>query len=67
MCRNSSAENNVRAKSGSMNRIRSYTGFVTTKGGKKLAFSMIVNNYSCSGYMMKKKLETLMIALAESY
>lgn len=66
MCRNSSAENNVRAKSGSMNRIRSYTGFVTTKGGKKLAFSMIVNNYSCSGYMMKKKLETLMIALAES-
>ncbi|BDS12962.1 D-alanyl-D-alanine carboxypeptidase/D-alanyl-D-alanine endopeptidase [Aureispira anguillae] len=67
MCRNSSAENNVRAKSGSMNRIRSYTGFVTTKGGKKLAFSMIVNNYSCSGYMMKKKLETLMIALAESH
>lgn len=66
MCRNSSAENNVRAKSGSMNRIRSYTGFVTTKGGKQLAFSMIVNNYSCSGYMMKKKLETLMIALAES-
>jgi D-alanyl-D-alanine carboxypeptidase/D-alanyl-D-alanine-endopeptidase (penicillin-binding protein 4) len=66
MCRNSSAENNVRAKSGSMNRIRSYTGFVTTKGGQNLSFSMIVNNYSCSGYMMKKKLETLMIALAES-
>jgi len=66
MCRNSSAENNIRAKSGSMNRIRSYTGFVTTKSGRKLAFSMIVNNYSCSGYMMKKKLETLMIALAES-
>lgn len=66
MCRNSSAENNVRAKSGSMNRIRSYTGFVTTKSGRKLSFSMIVNNYSCSGYLMKKKLETLMIALAES-
>lgn len=66
MCRNSSAENNVRAKSGSMNRIRSYTGFVKTRGGQQLAFSMIVNNYSCSGYMMKKKLETLMIALAES-
>ena len=66
MCRNSSAENNIRAKSGSMNRIRSYTGYVTTKSGKKLSFSMIVNNYSCSGYAMKKKLETLMIALAES-
>lgn len=66
MCRNSSAENNVRAKSGSMNRIRSYTGYVTTKSGKMLAFSMIANNYSCSGYLMKKKLETLMIALSES-
>lgn len=66
MCRNSSAENNVRAKSGSMNRIRSFTGYVTTKSGAKLAFSMIVNNYSCSGYAMKKKLENLMIAMAES-
>lgn len=66
MCRNSYAENNIRAKSGSMNRIRSYTGFVTLKSGKKLSFSILVNNYSCSGYAMKKKLETLMIALAES-
>jgi D-alanyl-D-alanine carboxypeptidase/D-alanyl-D-alanine-endopeptidase (penicillin-binding protein 4) len=66
MCRNSSAEGNIRAKSGSMNRIRSYTGYVTTKSGKTLSFSMIVNNYSCSGYVMKKKLEILMIALAES-
>ena len=65
ICRNSAAENNVRAKSGSMNRIRSYTGYVTTKSGKLLSFSIIVNNYSCSGYMMKKKLESIMIALAE--
>jgi len=66
MCRNSYAENNIRAKSGSMNRIRSYTGFVTLRSGQKLSFSILVNNYSCSGYAMKKKLETLMIALAES-
>ncbi len=65
-CKNSSAQNNMRAKSGSMNRIRSYTGYVTIKSGKTLSFSVIVNNYTCSGYMMKKKLETLLIALAES-
>lgn len=64
--RNSLAENNVRAKSGSMNRIRSYTGYVTTKSGKLLSFSILVNNYSCSGYRMRKKLETLLIAMAET-
>ncbi|MDC0231263.1 D-alanyl-D-alanine carboxypeptidase/D-alanyl-D-alanine-endopeptidase [Aureispira] len=66
ICRNSAAENNIRAKSGSMNRIRSYTGYVTTKSGKMLSFSIIVNNYSCTGYMMKKKLESFLIALAEA-
>lgn len=65
--RNSAAEGNVHAKSGSMNRIRSYTGFVKTKSGKMLSFSVIVNNYSCSGWAMKKKLEQLMIAMAETY
>jgi len=64
--RNSSAEGNVHAKSGSMNRIRSYTGYVTTKSGTLLSFSVIVNNYSCSGWAMKKKLEKLMIAMAET-
>lgn len=65
-CKNSAADNNMRAKSGSMNRIRSFTGYVRTQSGKLLSFSILVNNYSCSGYMMKKKLETLLIALAES-
>lgn len=64
--RNSAASGNIRAKSGSMNRIRSYTGYVTTRSGKLLSFSVIINNYACSGYRMRKKLETLMIALAES-
>ncbi len=62
--RNSVAENNVRAKSGSMNRIRSYTGYVTTQSGRLLSFSILVNNYSCSGYRMRKKLETLLVAMA---
>ncbi len=65
--RNSAAEGNVHAKSGSMNRIRSYTGYVKTKSGKMLSFSVIVNNYSCSGWAMKKKMEQLMIAMAETY
>lgn len=64
--KSNAAYNNVRAKSGSMNRIRSYTGYVTTKKGKKLAFCIIVNNYTCSGSIMRKKLVRFMVSMAES-
>lgn len=63
--RNSAAAGNVRAKSGSMNRIRSYTGFVTTQKGRKLSFCIIINNYSCSGWAIRKKLEQVLIAMSE--
>ena len=36
----------MRAKSGSMLRIRSYAGYLTAKSGRNLIFSIIVNNYS---------------------
>jgi serine-type D-Ala-D-Ala carboxypeptidase/endopeptidase (penicillin-binding protein 4) len=34
------------AKSGSMTRVRSYAGYFTSKSGKSMSFSIIVNNYS---------------------
>jgi D-alanyl-D-alanine carboxypeptidase/D-alanyl-D-alanine-endopeptidase (penicillin-binding protein 4) len=39
------AENNVRAKSGSLSSAASLGGYMTTAGGEKLAFSIMVNNY----------------------
>jgi serine-type D-Ala-D-Ala carboxypeptidase/endopeptidase (penicillin-binding protein 4) len=36
----------LKAKSGSMTRVRSYAGYFTTKSGKKMVFSIIINNYS---------------------
>jgi len=39
------AENNVRAKTGSLSSAASLGGYLTTAGGEKLAFSIIVNNY----------------------
>ena len=65
LCIGTAAEGNLRAKSGSMSRVRAYTGFVTTKKGNQLAFAMIVNNYNCSAEEMKKKFEKLMIVMAE--
>lgn len=39
-------ESRMSAKSGSMTRVRSYAGYITTLSGKKLIFCIIVNNYS---------------------
>jgi len=36
----------LRAKSGSMTRVRSYAGYLTAKSGKELIFSIIINNYN---------------------
>jgi serine-type D-Ala-D-Ala carboxypeptidase/endopeptidase (penicillin-binding protein 4) len=65
-CKGTLAENNLRAKSGYLNRVRSYTGYVTNKSGHLIAFSMILNNYTCSASEAKTKLEKIMVALAES-
>jgi D-alanyl-D-alanine carboxypeptidase/D-alanyl-D-alanine-endopeptidase (penicillin-binding protein 4) len=39
------AENNVHAKTGSLSSAASLGGYLTTTGGEKLAFSIMVNNY----------------------
>ena len=39
------AENNLRAKTGSLSSAASLGGYMTTAGGEKLAFSIMVNNY----------------------
>jgi D-alanyl-D-alanine carboxypeptidase/D-alanyl-D-alanine-endopeptidase (penicillin-binding protein 4) len=60
-----SLENNLHGKGGSMNRIRSYTGYIKTKGGRNVAFAIIVNNYDCSGYAIRKKLEKVLLGISE--
>ena len=37
---------NLRAKSGSMNRVRCYAGYFRTVSGKDMAFAILVNNYA---------------------
>lgn len=39
-------ESRLRAKSGSMTRVRSYAGYFTTISGKEMIFCIIVNNYN---------------------
>ncbi len=44
--KNTAAFNNVHAKTGTISNVRALSGYVTTRNGKMLAFSMIANNYT---------------------
>ncbi len=65
MFKGSAAEGNLRAKSGTIDRVKAYTGYVVSRSGRKIIFSMIVNNFSGKSKEARTKLEKLMIALAE--
>jgi len=63
--KNSPATGNLRAKSGTIDRAKAYTGFVKSRSGREIAFSMLVNNFSCKSTEARLQLEKLMTALAE--
>lgn len=63
--RNSAAVGRVRAKTGTINHVKSFAGYVTTVNGRKLIFSLIVNDYDGRTSRVKKKLESVMIGMAE--
>jgi len=58
------AENNLRAKSGTMSGIRSYVGYLRNQSGKDLAFAVIVNNYNGTPKDIRVILEEILILLA---
>ena len=59
------AEGMIRAKTGTVNGVKSFAGYVNTLSGKKLIFAIIVNNVSCRAKILKKKLEAVMVKMAE--
>ena len=62
MFRGSRAVGKLRAKSGGMERVRSYTGYISnTKSDRLLAFSMIVNNFEGESSEVRYKMQQLMI------
>lgn len=64
VCRRQAAAGKIKAKSGSMTRVKSYSGYVDCSSGKKLAFTIIVNNFRGKSYQVKKKLEGLFNTMA---
>jgi D-alanyl-D-alanine carboxypeptidase/D-alanyl-D-alanine-endopeptidase (penicillin-binding protein 4) len=53
----------ARAKTGSMSRVRSMAGYMTTQNGKEIAFAIIVNNYNGSSSNMASLIEKWMESL----
>ncbi len=50
----------VRSKSGSMERVRCYVGYVKTKSGKLLSFALLGNNFLGKSSVMRKHWKALM-------
>jgi len=50
----------LRAKSGSIDRVRAYAGYARNAADRLVAFAVIANNYSGSGSAMRRELQQLM-------
>ncbi len=50
------AEGRVVAKSGTIDRVRNYAGYVNTRSGKRYAFAFFVNNYSGDLWEVKSQI-----------
>jgi D-alanyl-D-alanine carboxypeptidase/D-alanyl-D-alanine-endopeptidase (penicillin-binding protein 4) len=50
----------LRAKSGSMTRVRSYAGYLTCRSGKQVVFSIIVNNYDGTSAKIVNAIENIL-------
>jgi D-alanyl-D-alanine carboxypeptidase/D-alanyl-D-alanine-endopeptidase (penicillin-binding protein 4) len=59
------AENNVQAKTGSMSNIRALSGYVTTRDGERLVFSIIANNFNVPAETIDAAVDAAVVRLAE--
>ncbi len=59
-------ENSLKAKSGSMTRVRCYAGYLDTGSGKKIAFSIMFNNFSGPSLQLAGEIQKLLYILRSS-
>ena len=65
MCIGTAAANNVHAKTGTMERVRCHSGYVHSKSGELICFSIMANNYIGKSLIIDKCHESIMVLLAE--
>ena len=60
-------QNKIYAKTGTLSNNTALSGFVTTKKGKQLVFSVILNNYLTSNTNAKTAIENYLSSIIENY
>jgi D-alanyl-D-alanine carboxypeptidase/D-alanyl-D-alanine-endopeptidase (penicillin-binding protein 4) len=63
--RDSPAQGNVHAKTGTLDMARSLSGYVTTADGRLLLFSMLANNWTVSVREVERVQDAVAIRLAQ--
>ncbi len=58
------AEGNFRAKTGTIERVTSYSGYFRTKSGELMAFAIIANDYDGESRTIRRRIEKLMGMMA---
>ena len=60
-------QNRLRAKSGSLTRVRSYAGYLQTNSGRNMIFCIIVNNYNGPSARVITGMENILKEVVEKY
>jgi len=63
VCKGTPAEGKIHAKSGTIRKVKCYSGYTISASGREIAFACMLNNYNCSSSKAKKKLEDFMVSL----
>jgi serine-type D-Ala-D-Ala carboxypeptidase/endopeptidase (penicillin-binding protein 4) len=58
-------ENNMRAKTGYIEKVRAYSGQFKNKGGENILFTVMINNYTGSASEARKVLEQICLIVAK--
>ena len=58
--------NTLKAKSGSMSRVRCYAGYLETDSANKIAFSIMFNHFSGTNSKLVKEIENLLFSVKKS-
>ncbi len=59
--------NSLRAKSGSMTRVRCYSGYLVTDSNKKVVFSIMFNHFSGSHSKLVSEIQQLLLAVKKEF
>jgi D-alanyl-D-alanine carboxypeptidase/D-alanyl-D-alanine-endopeptidase (penicillin-binding protein 4) len=64
-CKGTKAEGRIHAKSGSMEKVLGYSGYIKGNSGETYSFTILVNNFSGKTSATSKRIEKLMLVLLE--